>query len=89
MDYKKLFGTKKRVTTNDILLRKYEVLRELQGKQQLIGEYANRRFTPFLSVTEKDTHSVVRKFTTGLAVFDGALLAWRIFRRIRRLIGRR
>lgn len=85
MDRAKI-GSKKnsKITLEDIALRKEELLIEIKQRQEKMSLHSQQLFAPFLPSDDNNQSSVIKKFNTGLAIFDGIMLGMKMFKSVRR-----
>lgn len=68
----------------DIIRRKDEVLNDIHAQHDKITEAARNVAEPFMIFSNPKSNSLIKKFSTGIAVFDGVLLGIKIIRKFRR-----
>ncbi|NDV66218.1 hypothetical protein [Bacteroides sp. 224] len=83
MNLSKITGKKTKITLEDLTRRKEEVIREIRLEEEIMSEYSQRIFAPFLP--SMNNNPVLKKFNTGLAIFDGVMLGMKIFKGIRKI----
>ena len=76
--------TPSKITLEEITHRKEEVLREILMQKQQMTDTAQSIFAPLAAVGSAG-NAFMRTFSTGMAVFDGAMLGLKIIRKIRGL----
>lgn len=81
MDLNKIAGKKTTITLEDLTRRKKEIIAEIRLEEEIMSEYSQRIFAPFLP--SSDNNSILKKFNTGLAIFDGVMLGVKIFKGLR------
>lgn len=69
---------------HDISLRKQELLRQIRHDQKEIGEMWNSMFRPEQKRGKKKGLSLQTVMSTGVGVLDGALFAWKLYRKFKR-----
>ncbi|WP_071145033.1 hypothetical protein [Bacteroides ihuae] len=76
----------KKISLEDIALRKAKLLEEIRTQKIVISETARLAFNPYSGVATTG-NSLIKTFNTGMAVFDGVMLGLKIMRKVRRLLG--
>lgn len=69
---------------HDISLRKQELLKQIRKDQKDIGEMWNSMFRPEPKRGKKKGLSLQTVMSTGVGVLDGALFAWKLYRKFKR-----
>lgn len=72
-----------KMTLEDLLVRKRELKRQIEDQHQLLGSMYRVLTEPF-SFNSMQT-SLIKKLTTGFAIFDGLMLGLKIIRKIRNI----
>ena len=92
---KRLFLTENKIMTNetekqtsysslhDISMRKEELLKQIRHDQQQMGGMWNEMFRP-QQRTRKKVLNLQSMLNTGIGVLDGALFAWKLYRKFKR-----
>lgn len=75
-------------TLEDITQRKLEVLQDIQVQHQIIAETTQTIFAPFLPSPQSGQNALIKKFNTGMAIFDGVMVGMKIFKSIRKFFKR-
>lgn len=73
----------RKYTLEDISQRKEEVLQDIHIQHQLISETTQEIFGPLTSSGQGQS-SIMKKFNTGMAIFDGFMIGMKIFKSIRK-----
>lgn len=76
----------KKLELADIKQRKQEVLTEINLQKEVIV-YSAKRISPFSSNTNGG--SIFKKVGTGVALFDGAMMGYKIIKKIKKLFRRK
>ncbi|NDV81423.1 hypothetical protein [Bacteroides sp. 51] len=80
--------TNQKYTLEDIIQRKQEVLQDIQIQHQIIAETTQAIFAPILPSPKLDQTALIKKFNTGMAIFDGVMVGMKIFKSIRKFFKR-
>lgn len=72
----------KKITLEDITLRKKELLVEIRTQKYAMTATAREIFAPLVPATNK-ADALMRSFNTGMAVFDGVMMGVKIMRKVR------
>lgn len=76
-------------TLEDISQRKQEVLQDIRVQHRVIAETAQAIFAPILpSPKLNQTTALIKKFNIAMAIFDGAMIGMKLFKRIRKILKR-
>lgn len=75
-------------TLEDISQRKQEALEDIRIQHQVIAERTEEIFAPFLPSDEGQS-SLIKKFNTGMAIFDGVMIGMRLLKSIRKFLAKR
>lgn len=75
--------TSKKVTLEDITLRKEKLLEEIHAQKQAMTTTAKKIFAPLAPTTSK-VDALMRSFNMGMAVFDGIVMGIKVMHKIRR-----
>lgn len=78
-----------RITLEDINRRKTEVLQNIRLQQKALTEATQEIFSPFLLPPGQSSHSLISKFNTGMAVFEGVIVGIKFLNRIRNMFSKR
>ena len=68
---------------HDISMRKEELLKQIRHDQQQMGGMWNEMFRPGQKSRKKGM-SLQSIMSTGMGVLDGALFAWKLYRKFKR-----
>lgn len=79
----------KRLTLEDISQRKQELLDEINIQKDIIVYSTQRVFSPFTSNEENSGGGMFKKLNTGLAIFDGVMIGYKIIKNIKKFFWRR
>lgn len=88
MDNQLTVNQLKKLQLEDIKQRKREIRTEIGLQKDVIVYSAKRIVSPF-SNTETTGINIFKKFGTGVAVFDGILMGYKMIKGIKRLFRRR
>ena len=80
--------TPKKITLEDIAQRKQEVLQEICDQKQTMADTTPPNFSP-LHPAASGGNALMRSFSTGMAIFDGVMLAMKMIRKVRGLFRKR
>ena len=75
------------LTLEDLQQRRAEALEELRTQKQVMSDTARNLFAPIAPAADKGT-AIMRAFNTGMAVFDGVMLGWKILKQVPRFFRR-
>lgn len=89
MDVNKINSKETRITLDDVIRRKKEVLKDIRAGQEAMSGCSQRLFAPFFPSSDGESSSVMKKFNVGIAIFDGVMLGMKIIRRFRKLFKKR
>ncbi len=73
---------KEKFTIEDITLLKEEKKKEVDEQKEIIYDRFHAIFAPMEPANNK-AESLMRTFNTGMAVYDGAMLGMKTFKRLR------
>ncbi|MDL2212842.1 hypothetical protein LJC72_05575 [Bacteroides sp. OttesenSCG-928-D19] len=79
----------KKVQLSDIKQRKLEVRNEISLQKDVISYSAKRIISPFSSNGKSSGNGIVKKFNTGLAIFDGVMIGYKMIKGIKKAFRRR
>lgn len=77
-----------RITLEDISRRKMEVLDNIRIQHKVLSEVSQHIFSPFLPPSQGKS-SLISKFNTGVAIFEGVILGIKFIYRIRKAFFKR
>ena len=80
--------TNQKITLEDIMQRKQEVLQDIHIQHQVIAETTQAIFAPILPSPKLDQTALIKKFNTGMAIFDGVMVGMKVFKSIRKFFKR-
>lgn len=80
--------TIQKYTLEEISQRKQEVLQDIRIQHQVIAETTQAIFSPLLPSSNEEQNSLIKKFNTGMAIFDGVMIGMKVFKSIRKLFRR-
>ena len=83
MDRDPIVRKAKKTTLEDIIQRKCEILEGIRVQKDVVA-YSGSRIFSFNS-NELENTGIVKKVNTGIAIFDGILIGYKIFKKICRL----
>ena len=69
---------------HDISLRKEELLKQIRHDQKEMGEMWSSMFKPEQKRGKKKGLSLQTVMSTGVGILDGALFAWKLYRKFKR-----
>lgn len=72
----------------EIAQRKEALSKQIHIQKKVMAELTKEIFSPLAPATDKTT-SIMRAFNTGMAVWDGALLGWKLIRKFKKLFRKR
>lgn len=75
------------ITLEHIARLKTEKLEEIREQKKAMTRTAQRIFAPLAPATSQ-ADAIMRSFNTGMAVFDGVMLGWKILKQVRRFFRR-
>lgn len=75
---------KQKFTLEDISQRKQEVLQDIRIQHEIIAETTQEIFAPLFPSSSQGHSSLIKKFNTGMAIFDGVMVGIKIFKSIRK-----
>ena len=70
------------ITLEYIAQLKTEKLEEIREQKRAMNRTARRIFAPLEPAASKGD-ALMRSFNTGMAVFDGVMLGWKILKKVR------
>lgn len=76
-------------TLEDISLRKEEVLGDIRIQHKIISDTTQEIFSPFMPSSGQDGNALIKKFNTGMAIFDGVMIGIKLFKSVRKMFRRR
>lgn len=79
----------KKLTLEDISQRKMEVVEEINIQKEIIVYSTQRMFSPFSSRNDVNGGNIFKKFNTSLAIFDGVMIGYKVFKNIKKIFKRR
>lgn len=79
--------SKKHITLEDICKRKEALKWQLEKQKSVIHSAVKETFSP--TPSEKAAHPLMRKFSTGIAIFDGIVTGVKIIRKIKKIFKRK
>lgn len=80
----------KRLTLEDVHNRKLDVLEEIGLQKDVIVYSSQKIFSPFVPTSGgADGGGIVKKFSTGVAIFDGVMVGYKIIKSIKKIFSRR
>ena len=75
------------ITLEYIARLKAEKLEEIREQKRAMSRTTRRIFAPLAPAASKGD-ALMRSFNTGMAVFDGVMLGWKILTQVRRFFRR-
>ncbi|NDW11578.1 hypothetical protein D0T50_01590 [Bacteroides sp. 214] len=84
MNKRILLAKSDKLTLNDITKAKEEALIKIRAQQMVIIERGNDVIAPFVQ-NSFNPLSLFKRFNTGMALFDGVMIGYRIFKKIRNI----
>ena len=75
------------ITVEYIARLKAEKLEEIREQKRAMSRTTRRIFAPLAPAASKGD-ALMRSFNTGMAVFDGVMLGWKILKQVRRFFRR-
>lgn len=78
-----------RITLEEISQRKTEVLERIRVQHKVIAGVTEEMFSPLLPSSRQNKSSLITKFNTGMAIFEGVIVGIKFLYRIRKALQKR
>lgn len=76
---------KQKFTLEEISQRKQEVLQDIRIQHQVIADTTQEIFAPLMPSAHQGESSLIKKFNTGMAIFDGVMVGMKLLKSIRKV----